>query len=72
VSVSRFRKKCDRLAGASLNRPDAFEQVLAARAGRTAGNIEERGATVAAGAKEIGAKARFPMAAKEREASLGI
>src|SRR6266849_5827026 len=45
------------MAEASLNQArTAFEKFLAG-AQQTAGTIEERGATVAAGAKDIGAKA---------------
>ncbi len=57
------------MAEASLNQARAdFEKFLAG-AQQTAGTIEERGATVRAGAKDIGAKAIF-YAEKNVQASL--
>src|SRR5258707_12358030 len=57
------------MAEASFNQArTAFEKFLAG-AQQTAGTIEERGATVAAGAKDIGAKA-ISYAEKNGQASL--
>src|SRR6266576_940035 len=57
------------MAEASLNQARAAFEKLLAGAQQTAGTIEERGATVRAGAKDIGAKAVF-YAEKNVQASL--
>ena len=57
------------MAEASLNQARAAFEKLLAGAQQTAGTIEERGATVRAGAKDIGAKAIF-YAEKNVQASL--
>jgi len=67
MSVSRFRKTCDRWPKPALSGRTAFRKFLAG-AQQTAGTIEERGATVAAGAKDI-APRRFSMP-KRRAGSL--
>ncbi len=57
------------MAEASLNQARAAFEKFLAGAQQTAGTIEERGATVRAGAKDIGAKAIF-YAEKNVQASL--
>ena len=68
-SVSRFQRKCGRWPRPASSRPARrFEKFLAG-AQQTAGSIEERGATVRAGAKDISAKA-ISYAEKNVQASL--
>jgi hypothetical protein len=69
VTVSKSRRKCDRWRRRASTRPaKTFEKILA-NAETAAGSIEERGATVRAGAKDINAKA-IAYAEKNVRASL--
>ncbi len=54
VTVSRFQKICDRWPRRASSK--AFDKFLAS-AQQTAGSLEERGATVRAGAKDISTRA---------------
>ena len=69
MTVSRFRRKCDRWPKPASSRPARPSRNSSASAQATAGSIEERGATVRAGAKDIGAKA-IAYAEKNVQASL--
>ena len=69
MTVSRFRRKCDRWRRRASIRPARPSRNSSSSAQATAGSIEERGATVRAGAKDIGAKA-ISYAEKNVQASL--
>ena len=57
ATVSRSRRTCASMAEASFDQARKTFEKFVASAQATAGSIEERGATVRAGAKDIGAKA---------------
>ena len=69
VTVSKSRRKCDRWPKPASIRPARHSRNSSPARKQTAGAIEERGATVRAGAKDIGAKA-MSYAEKNVQASL--
>ena len=69
MTVSRFRRKCDRWPRPASIRPARPSRNFVASAQQTAGAIEGSGATVRAGAKDISAKA-ISYAEKNVQASL--
>ena len=69
MTVSRFRRKCDRWPRRASIRPARPSRSSCASAQQTAGTIEEKGEAVRAGAKDIGAKA-ISYAEKNVQASL--
>ena len=69
VTVSRFQRKCDRWRKRASSRPARPSRNSWPPRRQTAGSIEERGATVRAGAKDISSKA-ISYAEKNVQASL--
>ena len=68
-TVSRSQRKCDRWRKQASSRPARRSRNSSPPRRQTAGSIEERGATVRAGAKDISSKA-IAFAEKNVQASL--